>query len=552
MYITMIFIMPSLYDTRRYLTNFDSRRMGHIVTDVLVIGSGVAGARAAIEAAEFGSVTLVCKQSFDHSATYHAQGGIAVSLAENDSSQAHFDDTIRVGCGLNRKDVVRHLVTEGPKRTEELIHWGFQIDRAEGIPDLGREGGHSTNRIIHAHGDQTGRELIRTLKHKIKSKISIRIFEHCYLLDFIVIDGVCTGAVVYHQKHGHQLLWARQTILASGGCGQIWRETTNPPVSTGDGLAAAFRAGAILQDMEFMQFHPTTLYIAGSGRALISEAVRGEGALLVDRQGQRFMPEYHHDAELAPRDIVSRAIQDHIQKNRLNCVFLDVRQIKNFQHRFPHISRLCREFEIDVTKDLIPVRPSAHYMIGGVAVDINGQTSIEGLLCCGEASCTGVHGANRLASNSLLEGLVYGTASGKIAGQHVAENSKSVRVHRIANENPASSRTELDLPDIHNSLRSVMWRNVGIVRSKERLAEMCNILDFWGHYTLDKTLDSHFGWETQNQLTVAKLVAMAALNRAESIGVHYRSDASNDPTPALYHISFTRNKSGTQLKRVTD
>ncbi len=528
--------------------------MGHIVTDVLIIGSGVAGSRAAIEAARHGSVTMICKQSFNQSATHHAQGGIAGSIDANDSEQSHYNDTMKVGCKLNDENVVKRLVKDGPQRIQELIQWGFDVDLVNDKPELGREGGHSVNRIVHAHGDQTGRELVRTLKQLVEQNPSIRVFDYCFLLDFIVIDGTCLGAVVFNKQHGHQLLWAKQTILASGGCGQIWRETTNPPVSTGDGMAAAFRAGAKLCDMEFMQFHPTTLYVAGSGRALISEAVRGEGAHLVDEDSHRFMKDYHDDMELAPRDIVSRAIHQHIYENRLKCVFLDVRHIKGFETRFPHITQLCAEFNIDVTKNLIPVRPSSHYMIGGVAVDIEGRTSIEGLYSCGESACTGVHGANRLASNSLLEGLVFGAIVGENAGQNENHNSLGARVQRIANVNPVSPRTELDLPDIKNSLRSVMWRNVGIVRSKDRLAEMCDILEFWGHYTLDKTFDSVFGWEVQNQLTLARLIALSALARNDSVGVHYRSDATNNETnsatknevPTPYHLSITRNESGSK------
>jgi L-aspartate oxidase len=576
--------MPTLYDTRRYLTNFDSNRTSHVLTDVLVIGSGVAGARAAIEASRQGLVTLLCKGDFTDSATQYAQGGIAVAQGDPSAVQSHYDDTMRVGCELNRPEAVRVLVHEGPTCIDELVAWGIEFDRINGTFALTREGGHSVNRIVHAHGDQTGRELVRTLRRRVEHLDDIRIFDHCFFLDFLTVAGVCLGAVAYHKRHGHQLIWAKQTVLASGGCGQIWRETTNPPVSTGDGLAAAYRAGARLCDLEMMQFHPTTLYVAGAGRALISEAVRGEGAYLVDRNGRRFMPDYHPDAELAPRDIVSRAIQSHLEETRANCVYLDVRHLTGFQERFPHIAGLCKDFEIDVTRDLIPVRPSAHYMIGGVDVQLDGSTTVEGLLCCGEASCTGVHGANRMASNSLLEGLVFGKRTGETAGRRAAAKSHPTPLSRITNQNPSSSRTTLDLPDIRNSLSSVMWRNVGIVRRGDRLRETCDILDFWGHYTLDKTFDDVLGWETQNKLTVARLIALSALERADSIGVHFRSDATSDQerireplspaggsdepteeggsegrvrgsrdvpqTSANYHVTVTRAADGTKPARV--
>lgn len=546
----MVNVMASLLDTRRYLTDFDSGRIGHVLTDTLVIGSGVAGARAAIEAAKHGSVTLVTKGNFEDSCTNYAQGGIAVALHADDSPESHFDDTVRVGCGLNHAEAVDLLVRDAPGRIEELLSWGMEFDRAGEQLALGREGGHSANRIVHAHGDQTGRELARTLKRRVRETDNLRVFEQCFLIDFITVDERCVGAVAFHQKHGHQLIWAKQTVLASGGCGRVWRETTNPPVATGDGIAAAFRAGAMVRDMEMMQFHPTTLYVAGAERALISEAVRGEGAYIVDRAGNRFMVHSHPDAELAPRDVVSQAIHSHLLETRSNCVYVDVRHIQGFKTRFPQIARLCRDFEIDVTRDLIPVRPSAHYMIGGIAVELDGSTCVEGLLCCGEAASNGVHGANRIASNSLLEGLVFGKVVGETAGQRsTGGGPNAIPVRRVSNRNPRSARTELDLPDIRNSLRSLMWRNVGIVRHGERLRETFDILDFWAHYTLDKVFDDTLGWETQNQLTVAKLIAMSALQRGESIGVHYREDAPAGEAP-LYHVVVKRDEEETRAVRV--
>jgi L-aspartate oxidase len=546
------FLMTSGFDSRRYLTNFDSHRTGNLFTDVLVVGSGVAGARAAIEAARFGQVVLVCKADFEESATRYAQGGIAVANKGDEASiRLHFQDTMEVGCGLNRVEAVEKLVTDGPARIEELIQWGLDVDRVNGSVALAMEGGHSVNRVVHCHGDQTGKELVRTVKNRVLTSPEIRVFEQCFLIDFITLEERCLGAVTYHPRYGHQLIWAKQTILASGGCGQIWRETTNPPIATGDGLAAAFRAGAQLQDMEFMQFHPTTLYVAGAGRALISEAVRGEGAHLLDRSGERFMLAYHADAELAPRDIVSRAIHDHLIKTRSNCVYLDVRHLKGFAARFPHIAQLCADFQIDVTRELIPVRPSAHYMIGGVGVDLDGSSSLDGLLTCGEAACSGVHGANRMASNSLLEGLVFGRVAGETAGKKAANAPRppTVPVH-VTSEIPVSSRTPLDLADIGNSLASVMNRNLGIVRKEQPMRETLEILDFWGRFTLDKVFDDVSGWEIQNKLTVARLVAISALERTNSIGVHFRSDASSTSRLSHYKVTLARQVSRTQVSKV--
>jgi len=299
-----------------------------------------------------------------------------------------------------------------------------------------------------------------------------------------------------------------------------------------------------------MQFHPTTLYLAGAARALISEAVRGEGAYLVDRSGQRFMHEYHPDGELAPRDIVSRVIHNHLVTTRSPCVYVDVRRIRGFPERFPHIARLCANFAIDITKDLIPVRPSAHYLVGGVEAALDGPTSVDGLLCCGEAASTGVHGANRMASNSLLEGLVFGRLAGETAGQRASAFPQPATVRRIRNDNPPSPRTALDLPDVVSSLRSLMWRNVGIVRSGDRLEETCDILSFWGHYTLDKTFDEPSGWELQNQLMLGRLVTLSALTRTQSIGVHYRTDASTCEEAQPYHVSIARKPDGTTPERV--
>ncbi len=552
--------MDTLYDQRRYLTDFDSRRTGNILADILVVGGGVAGARAAIEAAKYSNdVLLICKQALNESATRYAQGGIATVWSGGDSSEQHIADTLKVGCGLNRPQAVKQLIDDSHARITELIEWGMRFDQHHGQMALGREGGHSAARVLHFAGDATGEELGRTLAQQIRQNAHIRVFEECFLIDLLTIEGRCAGAVTFHSKYGHQLIWAKQTILGSGGCGRVYRETTNPAVATGDGLAAAYRAGALLADMEMVQFHPTVLYLAGASRALISEAVRGEGGLLVDRSGNRFMPDYHPDAELAPRDVVSRAIVHHMRTTRANCMYLDVRAMgaAAFVNRFPRIAQLCSDFQIDVSNELIPVRPAVHYMIGGLVSDLEARTSLDGLLCCGECACSGAHGANRLASNSLLEGLVFGAKAGETAGRQVQGQPTAPLAGPIANANPPSTRTELDVPDVRHSLRSLMWRNAGIERNGVHLIEAREIIEFWGQYVLDKTLDSPEGWEAQNMLTVGRLIVIAAHHRRQSLGVHFRADETGDNGPAppeddaMFHVGIRRQAECLQISSLS-
>ena len=518
--------MSRLFDSRRYLTDFDARRMPNIPTDMLVVGGGVAGLRAAIEAARHGDVIVLVKTHTGESNTARAQGGIAAAMAQDDSYEAHAQDTLKVGCGLSDPEAVEVLVREGPDCVNELVQWGARLDRSGGELAAGREGGHSTARVVHAGGDATGTELVNTLLRVAARDQRIRVFEQCFAIDLITQDGVCLGAVTFHPQYGHQLIWAQGVVLASGGGGQLYRETTNAPVATADGQAMAYRAGVVLTDMEMVQFHPTTLYVAGATRALISEAVRGEGAYLVTRDGHRFMKDIHPQAELAPRDVVSRAIRAENIRCGTTCIYLDVRHLdgERFRRRFPHISELCAQFDLDVTRDLIPVRPSAHYMIGGVKTDLNGRTNIDRLWACGEVASSGMHGANRLASNSLLEGLVFGRRAARDLGRRLAADPAPARALRLQNRVQRSQRTELDIPDVRNSLRSVMWRNVGIERNADRLEEALEIIEFWGRYVMDKVFDDCFGWETQNLLSVARLITRAASQRHESRGVHYRSD----------------------------
>ncbi len=518
--------MADQFATRRYLLNFDTRQLGQVVTDVLVIGAGVAGLRAAIEASESTHVIIATKDRPIESNTSRAQGGVAIVLDPADSIESHISDTLRVACGLGHSDMIRHMASEGATCLEELTSWGAKFDEEDGQLAMGMEGGHSSWRVVHAMGDATGKELSRILEHRARHSDRIRFFESCFLIDLVVHDGACVGVLTHHEKYGHQIIWARQIVLASGGAGSLYRETTNAPTATADGHAMAFRAGVTLQDMEFVQFHPTALYIAGASRALVSEAVRGEGAYLTDRSGDRFMPACHPDAELAPRDVVSRSITRHMADTSTTCVYLDARHFPpgRFAERFPGIAALCRGFDIDVERDMIPVRPAAHYTIGGVAVDHDGKSSIPGLLACGEVAATGVHGANRLASNSLLEGLVFGKRVGRTASESTQQGPMPLPGHVLDYCTAPSLRTELDLPDVRNSLRALCWRNLGIDRTEDRLVETIEIIDFWGRYVMDKVLKDRTGWETQNMLTVARCIATSAIARTESRGVHFRSD----------------------------
>jgi L-aspartate oxidase len=509
---------------RRYLTSFDTDALPKAAADVVVIGSGIAGLRSGIEAARYGKVIVLTKRHASESNTDYAQGGVAAVLSPADSVEDHVRDTLVAGAGLCDEAVVRHVVSEGPALVKELIEWGADFDRDDGRLLFTQEGGHSKARIIHAHGDATGHEIERVALARASAEKNITIVEHAYAVDVLTDNGTAVGVLAYVDGR-LQAFYAGAVIIASGGACHVFRETTNPDTATGDGIAIAYRAGATLSDLEFVQFHPTTLYIAGASRTLISETVRGEGGRLIDRFGVHFMPNYHPLGDLAPRDIVSRGIIRQMQATRDTNVYLDLRHLDKDRilKRFPKMAELTALFDIDISKDVIPVRPSAHYFCGGVKTDMNGATDVAGLYACGETASTGLHGANRLGSNSLLEGLVFGWNAGRAAGE--AARSGGARP-RLASNGPQASRrgATIDLQDMENSLRSLMWRQVGIEREARALTESEERVDFWSSYVMDREFGSPAGWQVQNMLSVAKLITFSARMRTESRGAHHRSD----------------------------
>lgn len=486
-------------------------------TDFIIIGSGIAGLRAAIEVAKSGAhVTVLTKDRTEESNTEYAQGGVAVALAEDDEVELHEEDTLRAGAGLCDEEAVRVLVEDGVRRIQELIAWGAEFDRESGRLVFTQEAAHSRRRILHAHGDSTGHEIVRALLARASAESQIIFLPHAATESLIVSQGRCCG-VLYRDPLVRALreLRGRAVILASGGAGQIYWHTTNPEVATGDGMAMAYAAGAEMADMEFVQFHPTALNVPGAPRFLLSEAMRGEGGVLRNAEGERFMPRYHERAELAPRDVVSRAIHFEMERTAARHVWLDMRHLNHdfVRERFPKIYNTCLLYNVDITRDLIPVSPAAHYTMGGVRTDTEGRTSIAGLYAAGEVACTGVHGANRLASNSLLEGLVFGARAGEAAAREAVDEIEPVEPRDWDYGTAADWR--IDDPT-RAEVKRVMWEKVGLVRNEEGLTAALAALEEIGSRPLNTR-----SW---NFVTLARLVTKAALSRRESRGAHYRSD----------------------------
>lgn len=495
-------------------------------TDYIVVGAGVAGMRAAIELAAAGRVLVLAKNELTESATQYAQGGVAVALSDEDEISLHLQDTLDAGDGLSNPEAARVLVEEGPARIQELIEWGTEFDRQGTKLTFTREAAHSRSRILHAHGDSTGREIGRALYAKATTLKHISFWEWEFTSDLCVRDGRVAGIRVMNEHGEAREVHARAVLLATGGLGQVYRETTNPGVATGDGVAMAFRAGGEVQDMEFVQFHPTALYVKKAPRFLLSEALRGEGAYLRNAEMHRFMPKYHEMAELAPRDVVARAIAHELEVSRLAdpVVYLDLTHLnsKHVAARFPRIYSTCLEYNIDIGTDLIPVRPAAHYAMGGVRTDLHGRTSLPGLYAAGEAACTGVHGANRLASNSLLEGLVYGARAGATIHEEAPAraNPRLEACKPLTGGSPSSDTRGAE--EIIRAVRDLAWKNIGIVRTGAGLREAIEQLEKWRACL--PPMNGRRQCEANNIFQTALLIARFALARLESRGAHYRLD----------------------------
>ncbi|WP_336790756.1 L-aspartate oxidase [Paenibacillus sp. MMO-177] len=506
----------------RYLVDLSLEDLPVIEKDVIVIGAGIAGLFTALRASENKqSVLMITKKSLLDSNTRYAQGGIAAVISDEDSPAYHREDTLIAGAGLCSEDAVNVLVHEGPEGVNNLISMGTQFDLENGEFALTKEGAHSQRRILHANGDATGYEIVRALSEKATADPGIDVWDDHFVIDLVTQDGECCGAIV--QKPDGQRLHVRgkATILCSGGTGQLYRYTTNPDVATGDGIAMAYRAGALIQDMEFVQFHPTSLCYPGAPRFLISEAVRGEGAFLRNIRGERFMERYHHQLELAPRDVVARAIVSEMEETKSTFVYLDIthESPEMVKHRFPTIYEFCLQYGLDLTTDWIPVAPAAHYMMGGVKTDLFGETNIRRLFACGEVSSTGVHGANRLASNSLSEAIVFGKRIVDSIMKLPELETKPV----IERNQPRSSAPMQAVVEKRLKLQKVMVRYAGLRRDahglERGLEELKRQLPFF-----QSVLTKREEYEFANLLTCAILTTESALQREESRGGHYRED----------------------------
>ncbi|HUP03949.1 MAG TPA: L-aspartate oxidase [Bryobacteraceae bacterium] len=496
--------------------------------DFLVIGAGVAGLRAAIELAEAGQVLVIAKEGLRESSSEYAQGGIAVALSDDDEVSLHERDTLNAGDGLCDPAAVRALVEEGPGAIQQLMEWGAEFDRQGSKLAFTREGAHSRNRVLHAQGDSTGREIARTLYFKAASLPNVEFRSYAMCTGLLRGDGV-TGAELYDAAAGGVVrIQARAVLLATGGLGNVFFNTTNPDVATGDGVALAWRAGAEIADMEFVQFHPTALHAPGAPRFLLSEALRGEGGRLVNARGERFMEGVHPLRELAPRDVVARAIVAEMRREGSEHVFLDLthRDAGFLRARFPRITETCLRYGIDLARDKAPVAPAAHYAMGGVSTDLDGRTSVARLFAAGEAACAGVHGANRLASNSLLEGLVYGARAGRAMRQTGAAAP--------AEATPPEAAWPGGLE--RQEIQRIAWERCGIVRDAEGLRGACELLEAVGAAAPGRLTPERA--EARNMQQVALLIARSALARQESRGAHFRTDfPEKSVSPAQHSVA---------------
>lgn len=502
--------------------------------DYIVVGSGIAGLRASLELVKKGTVKVFCKGDPWESNTRWAQGGIAAAMQEGDTVEFHLQDTLNAGDELCYEPAVRILVEDGPQRIEELVNWGAQFDQKDGSFVFGREGAHSQNRILHA-GDATGKEIVRALLNWVQQTSGIEIIAYRPAVNLIIQNGRACGVVIMDQESGKRsAVLARTVLLATGGAGQIYSHTTNPPAATGDGVAMAMRAGAEMMDIEFFQFHPTAFHFSGAPRFLLTEALRGEGATLKNTEGKAFMKKYHAMGDLAPRDIVSRAIVSEMNATGSSWVYLDSTGIsrKKLYSRFPNIHQFLQGYELDLAQDLIPVSPSAHYWMGGVRTGLDGETSINGLFAAGEVACTGVHGANRLASNSLLEGLVYGARCGETMVKRSFDIPESFQSDPLTigylRTNPEQLRTRL---------QSNNWKYLGLIRNETGINAAVEFLQETPIFDPTNVVEL----ELINLLECSKLMGSFALQRRESRGSHFREDyPSRNPDWNGFH-SILRN-----------
>lgn len=515
--------------TQRYLAEFDTSKMQKEYHDIIIIGSGIAGVYTALEIPDRYDITILTKETLDISNSVLAQGGIAVSLDKKDSPELHLKDTLYAGAGLCDEEAVRVLVNEAAGNIDRLCKFGVNFDKtSKDELSLSREAAHSMNRIIHA-GDTTGKEVLDKLIAAVKTRRNIDIHERTSALDLLTEDGTCKGVIAYSEDAQCLKLYLSNIIIcATGGYGQLYSYTTNPEVATGDGVCMAYRAGSELMDLEFVQFHPTVLYHPENKSFLISEAVRGEGALLKNVNGERFMPGYHHLNELAPRDVVSRAIFREMKKTGSEHVYLDIKfkGREYLEKRFPNIYKTCLGYGIDMAKDMIPVAPAEHYCMGGIRTDVHGRSNIKGLFACGECACNGIHGANRLASNSLLEGLVFGRLIGIQAEEILNKTGRSVSFKDIVNKTEYKC-VDIDCKEAMADIQMEMSENVGIIRSKQGLLEALNKINDYGSRLKDKKNDTISDYELQNVQLLSQLVTESALEREESRGAHFRLDFDN-------------------------
>jgi L-aspartate oxidase len=532
----------------RYLVNFDLEDLPAISADLVVVGSGVAGLSTALRAARRFRVALLTKTTLTVTATRIAQGGIASALGADDSPELHFQDTIQAGKGLCEEEAVWTLVREGPMRITELIEEvGAHFDTVDGHLDLTIEGGHSRRRVAHAQGDATGSELEASLTRRLLYNKRLDVYENYYVIDILTVNGRCAGVLGMDAEEGTiNYFRAPAVVLAMGGMGQLYPVTTNPEICTGDGVSMALRAGAEVSDLEFLQFHPTSLHLPETPRWLISEALRGEGAVIVDHTGKRIMEGVHPLMDLAPRDTVVNEMVRVMKKLDRDHLFLDATHIPaaKLKERFPTIYRHCLEAGVDITQVPIPVSPAAHYMSGGVVTDLRGMTRVKGLYACGEVACTGVHGANRLASNSLLEGLVFSWHIMQDLPQAIEEGAKGLEKVCGLKHKIRRSRLPVEINLLRPFLQQMMMDCVGFRRSKEGLGETWEFLEK-NINILQVEYMSPQGFELQNMVTLATLMVRAALLREESRGCHYRVDYPGQAEFWRRHIVFRKNNGGT-------